>query len=150
MEYVDPSSTPEPEVPTSAWLSFVERHWSGGDIATLARRTSRELADVGERARERIARIYNELDATPQTDTPELLAVVIGHLREPETDGEAGIVADLVVTAQRTLIERFSTMSWDEAHHHCHTILQLCRQSNEGRTFAAPLMDEILRKRNSQ
>ena len=51
------------KMPESEWLSFVERHWSQGDVHGLMRRTSRPFADCSPEARERIGRPYNATDA---------------------------------------------------------------------------------------
>lgn len=97
VEYVDPAANDKPETPALAWLSFVERHWGNGDLPTLARRTAQAFPDIGPAGRERVGRLYNRIDALPQTDTAELLSAVAEDLNTPEREVEADILAELLV-----------------------------------------------------
>ncbi len=87
LEYVDPTIKDEPAVSSSAWLSLVDHHWSSGDIAALAGRTSRPFDDTSPQARERIARLYRSMDAIPGIATDELLAQVLDRLNS-DRDGK--------------------------------------------------------------
>jgi hypothetical protein len=144
VKYLDPATADEPPPVTSAWLSFVQRHWSSGDIATLTRRTSRAFTDVGEAGRERIGRLYNSIDEIPQAETPKLLGEAVRHLNEPERGVEADIAAELIVASQRELFERLWAMSWDDASRYWPTLTQIRRQSEEGCLFADPLVKQAL------
>ncbi|UCC30617.1 MAG: hypothetical protein JSU86_20780 [Phycisphaerales bacterium] len=145
VEYVDPTAGNEPEAPSSAWLSFVEGHWSSDDLAGLSRRTSRPFADVSPIGRDRLGCLYKEIDTAHQTDTAKLLSVVAGHFDEPELDVEADVAAELAVNAQCVLVGRFIGMSWQEATQHWQTICTIWQQSEEGRLFAQPLVEQVLR-----
>lgn len=169
VEYLDPTATDEPparptqershppltrpleggdwegDTRTSAWHSFVERHWDKGDVVTLARRTSQAFSDVSAASRERVGLLYNEIDAIAQTDTTELLGMAATHLIESKRDVETDIAAELVVTAHRTLMERLDGMSWDEACRHWTTICAIPRQSTEAGLFVQPLIEQALR-----
>lgn len=145
IEYLEPAAQQEPTPEIGAWLSFVERHWSRGDTSRLSRRTSQPFSDLSATARERVGRVYNELDTIPHTDTAELLAVTVGHLGEPERGVETDIVAELVVTAQSTLLDRLDKMSWEEASRHWDMLCSLPWQSAEARLFVRPLIEQCLR-----
>lgn len=145
VEYVDPTAGKEPKTPSSAWLSFVEGHWTKDDLPGLARRTSRPFSDVSPMGRERLGRLYTEIDTAYQTDTAKLLSLVAGHFDEPEIDAEADIAAELAVKAQCVLVGRFTGMSWQEATQYWQTICAIWRQSEEGRLFAQLLVEHALR-----
>lgn len=144
VEYIDPTAPNEPQPLDSPWLLFVERHWSRGDVTGLARRTSRPFEHVSPEAREYIGQLYNEIDAVPQTDTADLLQNVMRHLTAPEQGVESGIVAELVVATQRTLLDRMDRMSWDDAKRHWPAVIQIWRQFEEGCLFTAPLVGGLL------
>jgi len=145
MQYVDPTGGNEPKAPTSAWLSFVERHWSSDDIAGLARRTSRPFTDVGPMGRDSLGRLYNEIDTAYQTDTAKLLSVIAAHLNEPEIGVETDIAAELAVKAQYVLVGRFTAMSWQQASQYWQTICTIWQKSEEGRLLAQPIVEHALR-----
>ncbi len=144
IEYVDPTLSDEPQPSDSAWLRFVERHLSCGDIKGLAHRTSRPFESVSLEAREHIGQLYNEIDTVPQTNTRALLENATRHLSVPEQGVEASIVAELVVATQRTLLDRLNRMSWDDGRQHWPVVVQIWRQSEEGYLFAAPLIEGLL------
>lgn len=145
LEYVDPTAKDEPDTPSLAWLSFVERHWGNGDMATLARRTSQAFPDIGPEGRERVGRLYNRIDALPQTDTAELLSAVAEDFNTPEREVEADILAELLVKAQRMLADRLSKMAWEETRRHWPTLCALTWKSTEARLFVQPLIEQAVR-----
>jgi len=144
VEYAEPASSEAPLANDSAWLLFVERHWSRGDLDGLAHRTSRPFASVSLEARERVGKLYNDIDAVPQTDTSVLLDNVLRHLGREQEGVEAGIVTELVVAAQRSLTDRFDRMPWDDAQQYWLPVVQAWRGSEEGCLFATPLVDRLL------
>jgi hypothetical protein len=145
VEFVDPAAKDKPDTPSLAWLSFVERHWGNGDMATLSRRTSQAFPDIGPAGRERVGRLYNRIDALPQTDTAELLSAVAEDFNTPEREVEADILAELLVKAQRMLADRLGKMAWDEAHRHWPTLCTLTWKSTEARLFVQPLIEQAVR-----
>jgi hypothetical protein len=145
LEYIDPATMHEPECAPSAWLSFVEHHWGCGDTSALARRTSRAFSDVSHDGRERVGRLYNEIDALSQTDTAELLAMAVKYLNEPDRGVESDIAAELVVTAQNTLLNRLGQEPWSEVEQHWTALFTMFGQSAEARSFAEPLVERALR-----
>ncbi len=144
VEYVDPALGQEPETPMSAWLSFVERHWTSGDVATLSRRTSRAFVNTDGTVRERVGRIYNDTDAIPETDTAKLLEVARDYLNGPKAEWEKDLVDELLNTTQCALLGRLNRMPWMEASRHWHAICALWRQSKECHNFAHPLAEQAL------
>jgi hypothetical protein len=156
MQYVDPETVGEPPTSISTtgtdgrtagfeWLSFVGRHWNSADTVGLADRTSRDFPDVGEGGRERIGRIYNHIDSIPGTDTASLLSITDRYLSGPENGVETDIAIELIVEAQRAVFERLNSMPWGEAKQHWHALVQLWQQSDEGRVFAEPMIENALR-----
>ncbi|KPL06138.1 hypothetical protein AMJ85_10580 [candidate division BRC1 bacterium SM23_51] len=144
VQYVDPTGGNEPKAPTSTWLSFVERHWNRNDIAGLARRTSRPFTDVSPMGRDRLGRLYNEIDTAHQTDTAKLLSAIAEHLNEPEIGVETDIAAELAVKAQYVLVGRFTAMPWQQASEYWQTICTIWQKSEEGRLFAQPIVEHAL------
>lgn len=144
LEYVDPAGKDKPDTSSSAWLSFVERHWGSGDSATLARRTSQAFPDIGPAGRERVGRLYNRIDALPQTDTAELLSAVAEDLNTAEREVEADILAELLVKAQGMLVDRLGKMAWEEVRPHWPTLCTLTRKSTEARLFVQPLIEQAV------
>lgn len=149
-EYVDPSTdnVPDaldaPDVPTTEWLSFVERHWQHNEIDVLTHRTSRGFANVTPDSRERVGRIYNQTDSIRETDTPVLLEIAEEHLTGPSPDGEADLTADLLGKAQQAIIDRWLYAAWAEVGAQWETICSLWRRSAEARRFTGPLVEKAL------
>ena len=85
-----------------------------------------------------------DIDAVQQTDTSVLLDNVLRYLGVEQEGVEAGIVTELVVAVQRTLTDRFNSMSWDDAQQHWPRVVQAWRGSEEGCLFATPLVDRLL------
>lgn len=144
LEYVDPAAKDKPDTPALAWLSFVQRHWGKGDMANLARRTSLAFPDFSLAGCERVGRLYNRIDALPQTDTAELLSAVAEDLGIPEREVETDILAELLVEAQRMLADRLGKMAWDEVRPHWPTLCTLTRKSTEARLFVQPLIEQAV------
>jgi hypothetical protein len=155
VEYLDPSGTREPPAPSqkgesidrrgSAWVSFVERHWSCGDMPGLARRTSRAFDDFGGAGRERVGRLYDQIDAIPRTEAAELLRISAERLSQQAGGVEAEIIAELLDQSQRSLLHQLRRVSWEDARKHWPAVCTIWWQSEKGRRFAAPLIEQGLR-----
>lgn len=128
----------------SAWLTFVERHWKQGDFGGLARRTSRTFDDVSPCGRERIARLYNQIDDLPNAETADTLAAVVAHLAATHQDVDKELHVEWVQTARTTLTDRFACAAWPDAKAHWPTVVSLWRSSTQGTAFAQPLIRQLL------
>ena len=141
---VEPCEKDAPQTEESPWLSFVHRHWTNGDLSLLARRTSLSFGDVSPEARERIGRLYNQIDNIRKTRTKSLLTATAAYLQSTDGDVQTGIAAELVVAAQNTLLSRLSVRPWDEVRTVWPTLCSIWHQSIEGRLFAQPLIERAL------
>jgi hypothetical protein len=137
----DPAETPCP-----AWLAFVDRHWRTGNLAGLARRTSRPFTDVTAPAIERIGRMYNHIDAFPQAATPEVLTTAADHLQAATGGVEDEIRSELVACAQDELSKRYQAGPWSEIAPDWPRLVQLWRASAHGASFVEPLIARAVRR----
>jgi hypothetical protein len=131
--------------PESAWLSFVERHWSQGDVLGLMCRTSRPFADYSPEARERIGKLYNATDALPQTESAQILSLMTRSLAEPGQGVEREIRLELCEAARSTLLNRLSKARWNDAKSLWIPLLNLWRRGGEATAFTQPLIACALR-----
>ena len=92
IEYIDPQGAVPTGSTKNAWGSFVDRHWATGDIAGLARRTSREFTDVSPAGRERLGRLYGLIDNVGGIETAALLTAAGGHLEAVDQHGPRRVV----------------------------------------------------------
>ncbi len=133
-------------VEPSAWLTFVERHWSRGDLRTLARRTSRAFDDVARAGRERVGRLYNFLDEMPRTETGTLLRHG-DELLQPGGDcSERDLVREVLHAARACLEDRLREGAVADARRLWPAIENLWRQSQRGTAFTQPLIQSALRR----
>jgi hypothetical protein len=142
VEYLDGTVTP-PDGSVSAWLAFVDRHWSRSDCAVLARRTSRPFTDLTPAARDRIGKLYNAMDAVPLTASLDLLSLAADHIRARSADVEDEIRRELLAETQRTLQERLTNIRWHDAHPLWSRLVAFWRQTDVA--FAQPLIEAALR-----
>ncbi len=133
------------EVVPSAWLSFVERLWSGGELGRLTKRTSRTFTDTTVETRERIGRLYGVIDDLPQRDTAAALASAMSTFAEPARGIEGDIQGELRHAVQDLLCSRFADSPFAETIPHWNAIITLCRRGSEAASFARPLVDTALR-----
>lgn len=133
------------DVPESAWLAFVERHWSQWDVHELMRRTSRPFADCSPEARERIGRLYNATDALPQTESVQILSLMTSTLAELGQGVEREIRLELCDAAGYTLLDRLSKARWGDVRALWSPLLNLWRRGGEATAIAEPLMGCVLR-----
>ncbi|MEK7711067.1 MAG: hypothetical protein AAB341_04145 [Planctomycetota bacterium] len=143
IRFVD-SETSE-DAPESEWLSFVERHWSQGDVHGLMRRTSRPFADCSPEARERIGRLYNATDALPQTESVQILSLMTRTLAELGQGVEREIRLELCDAAGCTLLDRLSKARWNDVRALWSPLLNLWRRGGEATVFAQMLVACVLR-----
>ncbi|MDO8632012.1 MAG: hypothetical protein Q7R41_16125 [Phycisphaerales bacterium] len=141
--FVD-SETSE-DTPESAWLAFVEGHWSKGDVHGLMRRTSRPFADCSPEARERIGKLYNATDALPQTESVQILSLITCILAELGQGVEREIQLELCNAARSTLLDRLSKARWENVRAMWSPLLNLWRRGGEATAFAQMLIACVLR-----
>ena len=142
VEYLDGTVTP-PDGSASAWLAFVDRHWSRADCAVLARRTSRPFTDLTHAARERIGTLYNAIDAASLTASLDLLSLAADHIRARSADVEDEIRRELLAETHRTLQERLTNIGWHDAQPLWPRLVAFWRQT--AAAFAQPLIEAALR-----
>ncbi|MEK7730870.1 MAG: hypothetical protein AAB363_03340, partial [Planctomycetota bacterium] len=142
VEYLDGTVTP-PDGSDSAWLTFVDRHWSRADCAVLARRTSRPFTDLTHAARERIGTLYNAIDAASLTASLDLLSLAADHIRARSADVEDEIRRELLAETHRTLQERLTNIGWHDAQPLWPRLVAFWRQT--AAAFAQPLIEAALR-----
>jgi hypothetical protein len=131
---------------SSAWISFVERHWQRGEFPRLAQRTSQPFGDVSPTARERVGRLYNTIDDLRQQEADVLLRVAGEHLeREPNCPVEANITQELIDVAQSNLLSRFERVAWPEQQPLWKQAVQLWRRCPRGTALAWPVVERMLR-----
>ena len=100
---IDPQS---PRTGTSSeWLTFVERHWSNGDLSGLDRRTSRAFPDCGPEAMNRIGRWFNQMDSLHQAAPESLIGFAVSSLDLCRASVEAEIRAELHTAAKTRLLK---------------------------------------------
>ena len=145
VEYIEPQTDTLPEVPSGGWLTFVDRHWSTGDMAGLDRRTSRIFRDTGNEGRERAGRLYNCIDQIPETKTAKLLTSASVHLLQGARSPEWDLIMEFLGRAQGALEERFSGDAWTESKADWPTLAALWNASGKGAAFALPIIDRALR-----
>jgi hypothetical protein len=141
VEYIQPEDVVRVEASNCPWLSFVERHWKTGDLADLARRTSRAFHDVSVDGRHRVGQLYNSIDDIPDKETGKLLALVSVYLRQSGHGPEAELVAELLDKAQRTLQDRFAEGTWAKARPDWPILAALSKTSDKAAAFARPVID---------
>jgi len=142
VEYLDPAVTLTDGSPT-AWLTFVDSHWSRADCAVLARRTSRPFTDFSNAARERIGKLYIAINAVPLTASLELLSLAAKHIRARSADVDDEIRRELLAETQRTLLERLTNIHWCDAQPFWSRLVAFWRLTDAA--FAQPLLEAGLR-----
>lgn len=144
VEYLDPAEPPADEATPSAWLQFVERRWRDGDMASLARRTSRPFADFSPTARERMGRILNDIDDVDQFELMMLLERAAERVKgiEPEQD----LVDEFLAVAQPALRSRLRAVPAGEAKVCWDRLVSIWRSSDKGTAFAQPLLESLLKR----
>jgi hypothetical protein len=144
VEFIEPAAISE--IPRrTAWVAFVDRFWDRANLAGLSRRTSQPFQDSGPEMRERVARMYQDIDELGQTDTPKLLANCGERLVPRGDETERGVVREYLENATRELIRRFSGAPWTQVSGHWPALLELARRNPTGTSFAFPIMGAMLR-----
>ena len=96
VDYTDAAHLPDsPDTPL-AWMAFVARRWQNGDFVKLALDTSRAFVEFGAEARERIGRLYNDIDAIAEMSTDALLTVSLQRIRIVGNDVEQNITTEFL------------------------------------------------------
>jgi hypothetical protein len=147
VEYLDSTVVP-PDGSPSAWVDFVDRHWSRADCPGLARRTSRLFTNPTHARRERIGALYNTVDALPFTVTLDLFRLAADHIRARSAGVEEEIRMEIVAETQRTLQERLTNIRWHDTQPLWPRLVALWR--NTAADFAQPLIETVLRSWISQ
>ncbi len=145
IDFIDPRKQHDGSLPDSAWLTFVERCWSTGDTVTLARRTSRGVADVSPAGRECIGQLYNDIDDLPDTDAARLLGMAGRHLESRSSGLQREITGQLLAEIKKELTRRLISASWTEAKHHWSALIDILTQSENGAAFAGAPLQQALR-----
>ncbi len=146
IDFINPREPRHPDMPDSAWLTFVERRLSTGDTARLAKQTSRPFADVGPAGRERIGQLYNHIDDIPETDTATLVALAVDHLQSQDSGVERELADELANKAEHELKRRFAALAWSEAKPHWSVLVKIHGHSSRGASYVQPLMQLALRR----
>lgn len=144
-EYVEPSAVVPSNGDRSAWVDFVERHWSNNDFSTLIKRTSRPYTDVSPPGRERIGRLFNFIDEIPRTETAKLISRVGDLLVKAACSVENELRADFARDAQTDLVARFRRSTYIQLKQNWSAVVGLWRRSELGTSFAQPLVTSIIR-----
>jgi hypothetical protein len=140
---VDPTS----EIPTAinAWADFVERHWSRGDLAGLARRTSRPFSSSAPDYLNRIAGLYNWIDDLESLSAERILANATEML-DPVTDRvESEIRKESTDKAQSFLQVRLQQLRAEAFNPVWPRLLGMVRIASTKAAFAGPLIEPALR-----
>ena len=145
VDYTDTVQPPGVPANPSAWMTFVVRRWKNGDYVKLAIETSRAFVDVDAQARERIGRLYNDIDAIPEMSTDALLTASLDRLRNVGNDVEQNITAEFLAKSGRTLATGFSNASWTELAPHWQTLVTTWRYGDGKPAFVQPLLAAMLR-----
>lgn len=139
IQFVGPKTTAS--APRSNWLCFVDRHWVCGDLAGLARRTSRNYEDCSAPARERVGELFNAIDALPQTEVLPLLDLVFRTFNGVGSVAENEIRKELRTAAQHQLLNRLSGATWAQVKPVWFRLVEYWRNGGEAASFAQPLIN---------
>ena len=130
---------------SSHWRNFVERHWKCDDLANLSRRTSRKFEDCSGVARERIAELFNSMDAIPDTEVTAVLDMAFRTLLAPPTGVEGEIRREFRDAALQSLKARFASMTWGQLRPPLQKLVEFWRRDGEAAAWAQPLIAAGLR-----
>ena len=153
VDYVDPADWTEfarknsaqlEAAAASAWISFVERHWSSGDYEALARRTSMPFSDTSVDGRERVAALFNDIDNLASLETDELLPLTETRLCEAPCEVEAALRKKFVTGAAAELARRIGQAQWYQMNDLWTQVDRVWRQSRNGYRFAENLLGPLL------
>lgn len=144
VEFIEPAAIVEAPRRTS-WVAFVDRFWERANLTGLSRRTSLPFQDCGPEMRERVARMYQDMDELPQTETAKLLASCGERLVPRGDETERGIVHEYLEGASRELVRRLTGTTWNQVSGHWPVLLELARRNPTGASFAFPVMEALLR-----
>lgn len=142
---IDPGEAGTPLGGESAWCGFVERLWSRGDLRELARRTSRAMVECRPEGMERVGALYNLMDALPQQQPQQVLALAAGVLDSPLAGAEPAISAELLEKANQAFLDKLTRITWGQAVECWRPLVALWRRSSAAAEFAAPLLERMLR-----
>lgn len=145
VDYTDTTHLQALPANPSAWMTFVARRWKNGDCVKLATETSRAFVDVGAEARERVGRLYNDIDAIPEMATDTLLTVSLERLRTVGNDVEQNIAAEFLAKSGRSLVTKFGNACWTELAPHWQTLVTTWRCVDGQPAFVQPLLAAMLR-----
>lgn len=140
---VDPALAAAPS--KSHWMTFVELHWSRGDLSGLMRRTSRPFADCGMDALNRMAALYNQIDALDELSTEKMLELAVKMIEPVPDKLENETRGELVDRVRQLLRKRFSLLQSAEAGVAWAQLAPLFQRASAAATFAAELVEPVLR-----
>ncbi len=142
ISFVGPKSSPC--AVKSHWLSFVDRHWMSGDLSGLASRSSRKYEDCSALARERVAELFNAIDALPQTENTPLIDLVFRSINGSIVGVEGDIRREFRESACQQLHDRFSGAAWAQIKPIWLRLVEFWRNGGESAKFAQPLLNLAL------
>ena len=143
-DYIELTGVETDKASDSAWISFVERHWDRGEMAVLARRTSRAFADGSAATRERVAGLYHRIDEVPSTGPNALLALAREHIPDRGPEAERDIVAELLCGIQRELPKRLADLTSEESRRCWPALAEFGRSNENAAAFVRPIVESTL------
>lgn len=102
------------EASKSAWVKFVDGHWTRKAVDQLDRRTSRPFTDVSPPACERVAGLYNQIDDMPAMKPRDLLSTVTTQLTRTAKDVEEQVRGELIAEGKKELSARVARITVEE------------------------------------
>lgn len=128
-----------------AWLAMVSRCWSSRDLPKLLARTSRPFSDTTPPARERVGRLYRDMDSLPGLQPVAVLDRVEPHLNNDAAGAENEIVAEFLHAAERAIREQLLNLSADALSAALRRLTGIAVRGTRGPLLAAPLVRDALR-----
>jgi len=136
---------PQPTAsPSSAWLAMVERCWSAKELSTLLTRTSKAYQDTSPPARERVGRLYRDVDSVASLPPAAILDLVEANLANDRSGVEGEIVDELVNISQQALSKHVSALSVDGLRATVRRLSAIALRGHRGAAFAGrPIHDTL-------
>lgn len=135
-----------PKAPTaSAWLSLVERCWSADDLSRLLARTSKAYPDTTPPARERIGRLYRDVDSVSNLAPVAILDLLEPHLANDRNGPEAAIVDELLNRSREAISGQLSALTVDQLRTTLRRLSVIGVRGARGATLAGQPIRDALR-----
>ena len=138
---------PKPQTnasPSSAWVAMVARCWSTKDLSTLLARTSKAYTDTSPPARERIGRLYREVDSVASLAPAAILEIVEVNVSNDRNGVEGEIVDDLLRASQQALSNQVSALPVDRLRATVRRLSAVAMRGHRGAGFSRkPIHDAL-------